>query len=291
MQIIEHEYEIKLDFEPGNNNPENLYKAMISAFKYLQESDDILSRTLSKENKVTMSLMSIKEGSLRNFIRTRTECPEQELQTNDQDLEQRVKKYFMEGKKAITQGLLAMDQITDEKQLQNIITSIKQAAIDANVISEPFYTLPSVEEIKDLAIVAEESANSLDSNSKITYIEEGQKPIELPKKLSVSKELLSDVDERKTVNSERMIVLKVKKPDFLGDSRWEMKHGSHRIVCKITDDKWIDKFKNKEVLVFPGDSLECRVILIEEYNVKGDLIKTEYIIMEVINVIQGTEES
>lgn len=107
--------------------------------------------------------------------------------------------------------------------------------------------------------------------------------------MSVDKGLFEEIDKRKTVKSERVIVLKVKKPDFLGDSKWEMKHGSQRIVCKIIDENWIERFKNKEVLVFPGDSLEAKVLLVEEYNIKGDLVKTEYTILEILDVIQGKE--
>lgn len=289
MKIIEHEYELKLDFVSGQNNPEQLYLAMISAFKFLQESDTVLARSISKDNRVTMSLIGIKEGSLRNFVRTRTECPENDLQPQNTILEEKVTQYFVQGKKAITQGLLALNEINNENELNEIVEGVKKAAIESEIISEPFFSLPTPEKIKDLAIIAEESTRHLDANSRILYIENNENPIQLPKVLSVDKGLFEEIDKRKTVKSERVIVLKVKKPDFLGDSKWEMKHGSQRIVCKIIDENWIERFKNKEVLVFPGDSLEAKVLLVEEYNIKGDLVKTEYTILEILDVIQGKE--
>lgn len=290
MKIIEHDYEIKLDFKPGENNPEDLYFAMISAFRYLHESDNVLAKTISNDNSASMSLLSIKEGSLRNFVRVRTEFPETELQPENGDNEEKIKRYFSEGKKAITQGLLALSEISREDQLQKIVDDVNDVADECEITSEPFYLAPTTEQIKKLAIVAEETGSYLDDNSQILYIEEDKPPIQLPKKISVDKELFSDIEERKKIISERVIVLKVKKPDYLGESRWEMKHGKHRIICKIEDATWLGRFKRKEVLVFPGDSLECNVRLEETYDTNGELVNTEYTIIEVKDVIQGSEE-
>lgn len=290
MRIIEQEYEIKVDFNPENNDPVLIYKAMAASIEYLQKSDDILAKSISKDNKVKISLHRIKEGSLRSFIRSRTECPENELQSqNDEDdLEIKVKEYFARGKRVITQGLLDLGSELNEEQLEEIASKVDTIAKETRIAEQPFYILPSAGDIKDIAVAAEKTASLMDDNSRILYIGKDEQAVELPKKINLEKNLFND-EMRKILKSERNLILKVKKPDFLGDSRWEMKHGKNRIVCKIVDEGWINRFKNKEVLVFPGDSLECVVEITEEYDELGNLIKSEYQIKEVENVIEGKE--
>jgi hypothetical protein len=101
--------------------------------------------------------------------------------------------------------------------------------------------------------------------------------------------LFIDEESRKIVPSTQRLILKIKKPDYLGDSKWEMKHGNNKLICKIEDAVWIEKFKTKRVFAFPGDSLDCNVRIIHEYDSKLNLIRSDYFIVEVHDVIQGEE--
>jgi hypothetical protein len=282
------EYEIKLDFISGDNDPEKLFIATANAIKYFKTIDNMLAKTLSKNNTISTSLISVEHGSLRSYIRTKIEGNDDELQpvVEIQDIEERIQNYLHQGRKKITQGLLEFKESEDIKEL---VTAIETVAKSTGVNEEPFYALPSEHEIMEVLDSAEQATETLDENTRIYYRFQDDLPVELPKRLQIEKTLFQEEEGRKTVDSERLLILKVKKPDFLGDSRWEMKHGRNTIICKIEDKEWITKFKNKKILVFPGDSLECNVKIIEEYDPKGNLIKSDYQITEVLNVIQGEE--
>jgi hypothetical protein len=126
----------------------------------------------------------------------------------------------------------------------------------------------------------------LDDKTSLSYSAENEASIELPHKIKMDNTLFIE-EERKTVPNTQQLILKIKKPDYLGDSKWEMKHGNNKLICKIEDNAWIDKFKSKRVFVFPGDSLFCNVRIVNEYDSKLNLIKSEYFIVEVLDVIQG----
>ena len=53
------------------------------------------------------------------------------------------------------------------------------------------------------------------------------------------------------------MILPVKKPDYLGESRWQLRHGPRTIEAKIEHMDWLRCFQNREIDVRPGDALRC----------------------------------
>lgn len=47
----------------------------------------------------------------------------------------------------------------------------------------------------------------------------------------------------------------IKKPDYLGRSKWVFKYNGHSIEAKFEGEKWLQKFQNNEETLNPGDSL------------------------------------
>jgi hypothetical protein len=70
MKELFQEYEIKLDFVPGDNIPENLFIAFANAIKYFKKVDRMLAKTIAQDFDTSSSLMEIKSGSLRGFFLT-----------------------------------------------------------------------------------------------------------------------------------------------------------------------------------------------------------------------------
>ena len=61
------------------------------------------------------------------------------------------------------------------------------------------------------------------------------------------------------VHSVASMVLIVRKPDYLGTSMWDLRHGKHPISAKIEHEEWLGEFQNRKVDVRPGDALKCTV--------------------------------
>lgn len=287
MKELFQDYEIKLNFIPGDNNPENLFIAFANAIKYFKKVDKMLAKTIANDYDISSSLVEVKSGSLRGFFRARVEVKETELQPKEltDDLEDRVKKYLHNSRKAITQGLFEFGEENDEN-IHEIIEEVKKVAIDTKISGEPFFKPPSKKEMKPIIDAARDTGEILDDNTSIFYSIEDEAAIELPKKIKMDETLFIE-ENRKTIPNIQELILKIKKPDYLGDSKWEMKHGNNKLICKIEDTAWIEKFKTKKVFAFPGDSLRCNVNIVHEYDSKLNLIKSEYFIVEVLDVIQG----
>lgn len=81
------------------------------------------------------------------------------------------------------------------------------------------------------------------------------------------------------------MILAVKKPDYLGDSKWELRHGKRSISAKIEDEDWLRKFQGRQVDVRPGDALRCDVKIEHLYGHDNELLSERYTVVRVNGVL------
>ena len=81
--------------------------------------------------------------------------------------------------------------------------------------------------------------------------------------------------------------LKIKKPDYLGTSRWEFKHNDRTLEARIEDVEWLSKFQSRIVDVRPGDSINTRVIITIKRDQNNLVVAERFTITHVISTIQS----
>jgi len=79
--------------------------------------------------------------------------------------------------------------------------------------------------------------------------------------------------------------LKIKKPDFLGESMWDFKHGVRPIQARIVDTAWLQRFQQRKEDVRPGDALRVVVETDAKYGYDGEVVALHHRIIEVKAVI------
>jgi len=72
-------------------------------------------------------------------------------------------------------------------------------------------------------------------------------------------EVAQQIISSKSIENTCILILKVKKSDFLGESQWTFKYGNKNIDAKILDEAWLEKFQNREFNIGPGDSIQAEV--------------------------------
>lgn len=82
------------------------------------------------------------------------------------------------------------------------------------------------------------------------------------------------------------MIPKVKKPDYLGESRWEFRHGTRPISAKIVHADWLKDFHNRKYDIRPGDSLRATVLTTVSYGYDKEVVAIHYDITEVKEIIQ-----
>lgn len=90
---------------------------------------------------------------------------------------------------------------------------------------------------------------------------------------------------KKVRTYEYEMVLKIKKPDYIGESKWIFKDGKRRIEAKIGDLEWLESFRSKDVIIYPGTAIKAIVEVINKYDFSGELKSSQYTIKKVIEII------
>ncbi|MDD7380436.1 MAG: hypothetical protein PUG39_04245, partial [Succiniclasticum sp.] len=107
----------------------------------------------------------------------------------------------------------------------------------------------------------------------------------LNKKFRLPMSDISQFCSGEIIENDTECILKVRRPDFLGETEWDFRLQDQAIKGAIKDSEWLNRYLSRKVTVLPGDSL--RVILHDTatYDPSGNLIKHKYYIKKVIGVL------
>ena len=59
--------------------------------------------------------------------------------------------------------------------------------------------------------------------------------------------------------SEGKIILTIRRPDLIGEGKWQFSHGTATVYAAIKDEKWLKRFHAGKIALHSGDALHCKV--------------------------------
>lgn len=141
--------------------------------------------------------------------------------------------------------------------------------------------LPVIEgQVRRLAV----TARQIEGSAKLILVHDGEQT-----PLSPSEDFdqrIGEPDpstELSTDTIQSQIRLTIKKPDLLGRSQWEFRLGRTPVYAPIKDSNWLSRFHSGEILIRPGDMLDCYAQT-TFYKENGLLVDEKYEILRVDNV-------
>lgn len=84
------------------------------------------------------------------------------------------------------------------------------------------------------------------------------------------------------------MTLLVRRPDYLGDTMWEFRHGKSTINAHILDEEWLVRFRLGEEVIVPGCALDCLVAHAYGYNAAGELKTSKHDVVTVKRTVAGS---
>lgn len=141
--------------------------------------------------------------------------------------------------------------MTQDKNITK--NTIERISSELNRLAEEFeinkifsYAPVQQKNIIEVSKTIKEATSNLSDGEKVYLTEANGSNIELPKKINIQV-TEKDLDyKEKSIENESEQILKIKKPDYIADSAWELKFGRIFKNIKIEDSVWINKFLNKE---------------------------------------------
>ena len=134
----------------------------------------------------------------------------------------------------------------------------------------------------------EQAKSYLVEGDKISYVVPDEPPAEFDLAIQWTDEELYKMLVKETVKGENQpMTLIVKKPDYLGKSKWEFRHGKTPINASILHEEWLLAFQARKIDVRPGDALRCLVTVENHYGYDNELVAESYAITKVVEVVEN----
>ena len=279
------EYTVKMQFAPGAKDPSRLFLSMGKMIDAFRRMDLMLAKTAGHELTFVQTLESFQSGSFISKIKESFEYVSQESLSDAPPPE--TVNYIRESRRKLLTTLRDNPKIEDIEPITKVAKEIEDIAREKRVQESLIYRPIQPIEIADSLAGVVEPTRSLQDPERVTFQEVGQQDIAVPPESSVATHKIEEALIHRKISITRDIILKIKRPDYLGEAMWDFKHGKNTIQAKVLDAEWLEKFHNKEVLPGPGDSLEVSAVITEEYDKHGNLIRDRYEIAKVNSIIAG----
>lgn len=276
-------FEVKFKFVPNSENPSRIFKSISEIIEAFYELDKGLLEYFTVKIEPKFMLDDIQTGSVRALIRTVVSSVDDEA-LKELDWKKLVGSFLVKAKYKILKNLEDKKEITTIDEVNEIEGEILGLAQETDVQKLPTYSAGSTRKLLGNIARLSDATKSLLPEDKIYYISSaGQVPIN--KDFNISSEAIQELLTHKIVKNEAELVLRVKKPDYLGQSMWDLHYEGKTIQVKIVDWSWLHKFHSRQIDLRPGDSLKAKVEVELWLGIDNSIVAEHYTISEVIEVI------
>lgn len=277
-----NDFSIIIDFDKKALNPSRVFKSMASLIESFEQFDKDLVKHIDNKIETVLILEDIEKGSLKTILANALrKVPDNAIQ--DGDYKKIIGHYLLKAKYITLNILEGKTLLTDASEIEAIEMELKKAANETGIDQVPTYVPTNKKTIIKNIDSINKSLDILSETDKVSYESEfGNASFNLELKIDV--ESMEDLITEEELTSNSKMILKVKKPDYLGDSQWSFKHGTGSISAKITDQKWLNDFQDRKIDVRPQDSLVCMVKITVKYDYNYEVISTTHEVIEVIKI-------
>lgn len=273
---------LKIDFERGAENPARVFRAMSELIEAMSFLDQELVGAIDPRIKPVILLEDVETGSIKAWLKqVIQQVPDDALQ--NLEWQPVVGQYLVKAKYLVIDFLAKTTEITDATQFSQLSAQIQQAAEETDVKSLPVYAQPSIKGLMDATSRIGTALSPLGEKDRASFIT-GTQEASFNLKLALSPESIEKMLTKRSFVHQQVMILKVKRPDYLGDAQWEFRHGKQVLRAKIEDRQWLGDFQARKVDVRPGDALEAKIELCVNYGLDEEVISTTYRILEVLDV-------
>lgn len=278
----EADFALVIDFKKGEGSPTRVFAAVSDLIEAFQAIDQVLVQSVDSSISPVMMLEDVEVGSLKVWLRNALRSTDDQA-LKSLDWRPAVGKYLVRAK------YLIMTWIDDDKaprSLPDLRRDLQNLAKETDVRRMPDYAPPDPSGLIEAALKIQDGKDRLLPEDR-AYLETDDKTIEIDISVRLDPDEVTDLATKETITMPASpMILAVKKPDYLGDSKWEFRHGKRAIAAKIEDAEFLADFQGRKRDVRPGDALRCNVSVEMKYGFDNELISETYKIVEVIEILE-----
>jgi hypothetical protein len=282
---------IEIDYEKNSPNPSRVFRAASDLIDALQSLDTTLLEPIDLKLEPILLLEDIEAGSVKVWIAQKVKTV---LESVDDDVlgsgdyKKVIASYLVKAKSAAVRFLENKTEITSAADIEPLEREIFQLGEDAYLSQLlPHHQTVSRKRLLNDVNKINSALAPLTSDDKVNFIDREGNSASFNLSLSIAPETIAEILTREVITSPPLVmILKIKKPDFLGDSQWEFRFDNSPFFARIVDEEWLTTYRNGDEPLVPGDALKGIVETTVKYGFEGEVIEQHHIMLKVIEVIR-----
>lgn len=272
------DFGFKIDFARNTEDPARIFRALCELIKFCEVTDKALIKSLDIDVEYKLILHDIEEGSLIVWLKYAFDSINEKINLK------LIYSYLVSGKSCIIEFVKPKNTI-NRSELIDLQERLHNSAKETKTNSLDIYIPVNDKDLVSSLDSFQSAVSDFQDLDKLSYlIGESNIPVNQKFGISDSERESLLVKDKKTSTCE--MILKVKKPDYLGESKWQFKHDRRTIDVKINDLDWLESFqKNREFSIKPGDAIKAEVEVTLKHGFSGEVLSTDYVLKKVIEVV------
>lgn len=277
------DFSIEIEFDKGSRNPARVFETMSELIGAFEALDVDLAVSVHSKVETVLLLEDVEAGSIRTRLSSLlTALPDDILRSGEAKVI--IGHFLVASKHMMLRFLGSRAKITSQIEIQELQESLLELAKETGVRQIPAYAPIQIPRLLRFVGNVTQAVSHLSEEDKAALITYDQRT-SFNRNFEYNPEEVEGLITVETITNESTMILKVKKPDYLGESMWEFKHGPTAVAAKIVDEGWLKEFQGRKVNVGPGDSLRVRIEQSVKYDTDHNMIATRSKILKVIEVI------
>ncbi len=280
---------ILIDFERGSESPSRVFRAMTGLIESFEQIDNVLVEAVDVSIRPVLLLEDIESGSLRAWLRSALERVPDDV-IGKLDWKKAVGTYLVKGKYVLLNWAAQRAQVTNRDEVVALQRELHGLAEQTGMNAIPAYAPPEPRRLLTQMQSVSEALSHLRPHDKARLeTPYGEAPFNA--EFTVPQATLEEILTKETLEGSHVMILKVKRPDYLGESQWELRHGTRTLPAKVRDVEWLNRFQNRQISLRPGDALRAEVTVEVRYGHDGEVVAERYYVDRVLDVVEAPAQS
>lgn len=275
---------IEIDFQRGTESPSRVFRAMSELIEAFQAMDAALIESIDPRIEPVTVIEDIESGSIRAWLRYTLHSLD-DTAIKELNWKKAVGAYLVKAKYFVIDFMREETEIRSKEQIQQLESQLLTIADQANVTHLPTFSSANRERLIPTIGRITNALSHLGEQDRAIYITHDSRT-ELNASFNYVPDKIEELLTQEMITSKAEMILKVKRPDYLGEAQWEFRHASKMIDAKILDIEWLRGFQNRQYDVRPGDSLRVNVEINVKYGYDGEVVGINHNITRVIDVLR-----
>lgn len=281
-----NDFAIEIDFKPGENDPTRVFRAAISLIEEFSRFDRELVRSIDPRLISTLVLEEVEEGSLRVWLRVILRAIDDDALKSG-DWKKLVGSFLFKAKYKLLEYLEKEGShvAEDASGIEVLRDELAKDAANLDLGTIPIPVIPPRSFFVIQIVQISSAMQTLRPDEAVVLEGPNGERVGVSRALRMTQEDVERLTVAQAPTYDSEVVLPVKKPDFIGESRWEFILENHVIEAKMLDFDWLERFRRQRVALLPGSML--RVMLRQTISVGFDQerLGIRYFIIKVHDVI------